>query len=85
MGDLCAVDCVVRLILEFDCVYIPGVSKGCLEVFKYLRSSKKHSFVTPGLFFFVFILVIVQLHVSHMFRDVSHQGPTVCSIGIHSF
>ena len=27
----------------------PGVSKGCcLEVFKYLRVSKKHSFVTPG-------------------------------------
>ena len=29
--------------------YIPGVSKGCcLEVFKYLRVSKKHSFLTPG-------------------------------------
>ena len=28
---------------------IPGVSKGCcLEVVKYLRASKKHSFVTPG-------------------------------------
>ena len=28
---------------------VPGVSKGCfLEVFKYLRASKTHSFVTPG-------------------------------------
>ena len=28
---------------------MPGGSKGCcLEVFKYLRASKKHSFVTPG-------------------------------------
>ena len=34
---------------------IPGVSKGCcLEVFEYLRASKKHFFVTPGSFFFVF-------------------------------
>ena len=32
---------------------VPGVSKGfCLEVFKYLKASKKHSFVTPGSFFF---------------------------------
>ena len=32
-----------------------GVSKGCcLEVFKYLRVSKKHSFVTPGLVFLLF-------------------------------
>ena len=34
-------------------IYHPGVSKGCcLEVFKYIRASKKHSFVTPGCFFF---------------------------------
>ena len=30
-------------------IQVPGVSKGCcMEVFKYLRASKKHSFVTPG-------------------------------------
>ena len=33
----------------------PGVTRTgcCLEVFKYLRASKKHgTFVTPGVFFF---------------------------------
>ena len=30
--------------------YIPGVTKECfLEVFKYLKTSKKHPFVTPGM------------------------------------
>ena len=35
--------------LRFSKVHQPGVSKGCfLEVFKYLRASKKHgTFVTP--------------------------------------
>ena len=39
----------------------PGVSKGCyLEVFKYLRASKKHSFVTPGIrrFYAIFRVVL---------------------------
>ena len=31
-----------------------GLSKGCcLEVFKYSRASKKHSFVTPGICVFL--------------------------------
>ena len=40
------------LIIDMSCgkMYLPGVSKDCcLEVFKYLRASKKHgTFVTPG-------------------------------------
>ena len=35
---------------------LPGVTKGCfLEVFKYSKASKKHSFVTPGIFDIVFL------------------------------
>ena len=31
-------------------ISIPGFQRGacCLEVFKYFRASKSHSFVTPG-------------------------------------
>ena len=42
--------------VEYSSKYFkePGLSKGCcLEVFKYLRASKKHSFVTPGIDFIV--------------------------------
>ena len=36
---------------------VPGVSKGCcLEAFKYSRTSKKHSFVTPGSSFLIISL-----------------------------
>ena len=34
---------------SFSKIFVPGVSKGCcLEAFKFLRASKKHSFVSPG-------------------------------------
>ena len=33
----------------------------CLEVFKYLRASKKHSFVTPGICFFLLFVMFFFL------------------------
>ena len=40
-------------------MFLPGVTKECfLEALKYLKTSKKHPFETPGSVFFVVCLMV---------------------------
>ena len=74
LSELLLTNGVRRVLLQrCSSFMVPGVSKGCLEVFKYLRASKKHSFVTPGMG--IFTLTYKQISKDSKRRNMVSPNP----------